>query len=636
MGFFAALLPLLSASSRWDTEGAAAAFERARDMRTELAVKPEPSLDQYLECARTFRKVHVRDPHFSRTGDAIYEEAVVYQEMGDRFSDTGYYRIALKRFQLLVEDYGGSQHCPDALLRMGDIYLHPLKDASSAQNAYRMLKTHYSASPASRRLLARDRAPDAIRPLPAAPQAAPAPVSTVRSIRHWSTQDYTRVTIDLDAAAHFIKKRITNPDRIYFDVSRARIGTGMSTKPIRVEDRLLKQIRIGQNEPEKVRIVLELGSASNHSVAELYDPYRIVIDLRAPGPPDPGSGQNSPAAPVSAAARPDTPRKQPRQPPKAVTGLTPLPSGEARTHAAAPGRKNSAAQAEAVSVAPGKPVSAAAAASPGEPAPSTAARKAPAPAEAALGAQPTSLGNRTLTRMLGLKIGRIVLDPGHGGDDLGTVGPGGLLEKDLVLSIALELKPLLEEKLGAEVLITRTDDSFVSLEERAQMANDFRADLFLSIHANSSRSRATSGVETYYLHFAKTSAEREVASRENAASTARVSELEDMVKRIAQADKSAESRELAAIVQKKLYAGTRKLFPESQNRGVRSAPFIVLIGANMPSVLTEVAFLSNPRDEKLLKKSRNQEKLVQALFSGIEGYMQTLGGDLARNRPAGN
>jgi len=624
MGFFAALLPLLSASSRWDTEGAAAAFERARDMRTELAVKPEPSLDQYLECARTFRKVHVRDPHFSRTGDAIYEEAVVYQEMGDRFSDTGYYRIALKRFQLLVEDYGGSQHCPDALLRMGDIYLHPLKDASSAQNAYRMLKTHYSASPASQRLLARDRAPDAIRPLPAAPQAAPAPVSTVRSIRHWSTQDYTRVTIDLDAAAHFIKKRITNPDRIYFDVSRARIGTGMSTQPIRVEDRLLKQIRIGQNEPEKVRIVLELGSASNHSVAELYDPYRIVIDLRAPAPPDPGSGRNSPAAPVSAAARPDTPRKQPRQPPKAVTGLTPLPSGDTGVQAAISPRRNPAAPPAAVSPAPEKPAS------------TEAARKAPAPAEAARGAQPTSLGNRTLTRMLGLKIGRIVLDPGHGGDDLGTVGPGGLLEKDLVLSIALELKPLLEEKLGAEVLITRTDDSFVSLEERAQMANDFRADLFLSIHANSSRSRATSGVETYYLHFAKTSAEREVASRENAASTARVSELEDMVKRIAQADKSAESRELAAIVQKKLYAGTRKLFPESQNRGVRSAPFIVLIGANMPSVLTEVAFLSNPRDEKLLKKSRNQEKLVQALFSGIEGYMQTLGGDLARNRPAGN
>jgi N-acetylmuramoyl-L-alanine amidase len=234
--------------------------------------------------------------------------------------------------------------------------------------------------------------------------------------------------------------------------------------------------------------------------------------------------------------------------------------------------------------------------------------------------------------MLGLKIGRIVIDPGHGGHDLGTAGPGGLLEKDLVLAIALDLKDLLEQKLGAQVVLTRSDDTFISLEERSALANRFRADLFLSIHANSSRNRSTSGVETYYLNFARTNAEREIASRENATSASNISELEDLIKKIALADKSTESKELASIIQKRLYSGVRKMIPSAQDRGVRTAPFIVLIGAAMPSVLTEVSFISNPRDERLLKKSTNQERLVKALFSGIESYMKTLGSDMAQNQ----
>jgi N-acetylmuramoyl-L-alanine amidase len=244
----------------------------------------------------------------------------------------------------------------------------------------------------------------------------------------------------------------------------------------------------------------------------------------------------------------------------------------------------------------------------------------------------TSFGDRTMTRMLGLKIGRIVIDPGHGGYDLGTVGPGGLYEKDIVLSIARDLQKLLQEQMGAEVFLTRNDDAFISLEERTAIANQHHADLFISIHANSSRNRSISGVETYYLDFAKSDTEREIAARENATTASSVHELEDLIKKIAQADKSAESKELASIVQKDLFSGAHRLFPSAQNRGVRSAPFIVLIGANMPSVLTEIAFISNPRDERLLKKAANQERLVKALFSGIEDYVKTLGSNLVQNQ----
>ena len=239
----------------------------------------------------------------------------------------------------------------------------------------------------------------------------------------------------------------------------------------------------------------------------------------------------------------------------------------------------------------------------------------------------------TMTRVLGLKVGRIVIDPGHGGHDTGSVGRNGLMEKDLVLDVARNLKGSLEEKLGAEVLMTRSDDRFISLEERTAFANREKADLFISIHANASRSRSISGVETYYLNFAQTAEDREIAARENATTVLNVGELQDLVRRIAMADKSTESRELAALVQRSLYSGSREIFPRARNRGVRSAPFIVLIGAEMPAVLVEVAFISNPRDERLLKKADNQQVLAQALSTGIEGYLRSLASYVANNHP---
>ncbi len=242
----------------------------------------------------------------------------------------------------------------------------------------------------------------------------------------------------------------------------------------------------------------------------------------------------------------------------------------------------------------------------------------------------------TMTRVLGLKVGRIVIDPGHGGHDTGTVGRNGLMEKDLVLDVALTLKKSLEARLGAEVLMTRSDDRFISLEERTAVANRHKADLFISIHANASTSRSTSGVETYYLNFARNTAEREIAARENATTLLSIGELQDLVRKIAMADKSTESRELAALMQRSLYSGSRGIFPKSRNRGVRSAPFVVLIGAEMPAVLVEVAFISNPRDEKVLKKENNQQVLAQALLTGIEGYLKSLASYMADSHPGSN
>ena len=241
-------------------------------------------------------------------------------------------------------------------------------------------------------------------------------------------------------------------------------------------------------------------------------------------------------------------------------------------------------------------------------------------------ARPKSDGTLSLTRTLGLKIGRIVIDPGHGGYDTGTVGPSGLQEKDLVLDISLKLKKLVEERLNGEVILTRTDDSFIQLEDRTALANQSQADLFISIHANSSPNRRVSGVETFFLNFATTADVEEIAARENSSSQKTVFELQDLVKRIALKEKLDESREFAQTVQKSMANHLQKTRPSTKNRGVKQAPFIVLIGASMPSILSEISFVSNPSDEKLLKSPNYRQKVAEALCKGIEDYVRSLSG----------
>ncbi len=241
-------------------------------------------------------------------------------------------------------------------------------------------------------------------------------------------------------------------------------------------------------------------------------------------------------------------------------------------------------------------------------------------------AKPTASGDRSLIRTLGLKIGKIVIDPGHGGHDAGTIGPNGLEEKDLVLEVGRRLGKLLETRLGAEVVYTRRDDTFIPLETRTAIANQARADLFVSIHANSSRDPEARGVETYYLNFTSSPQALEVAARENAVSEKSIFELQDLVKKIALKEKIEESREFAGDVQQSLHSGLAAKSPAIRDRGVKKAPFIVLIGANMPSILAEISFVSNPADEHRLATSEYRERIAESLYRGIAKYVNGLSG----------
>jgi N-acetylmuramoyl-L-alanine amidase len=241
-------------------------------------------------------------------------------------------------------------------------------------------------------------------------------------------------------------------------------------------------------------------------------------------------------------------------------------------------------------------------------------------------AKPTARGDRSLIRALGLKIGKIVIDPGHGGHDTGTIGPNGLAEKDLVLDVGRRLGKLLEGRLGAEVVYTRKNDTFIPLETRTAIANQQRADLFVSIHANSSDDPDARGVETYYLNFTSSPEALEVAARENAVSQKSIYELQDLVKKIALKEKIEESREFAGDVQQSLHSGLAAKSPGIRNRGVKKAPFIVLIGANMPSILAEISFVSNPSDEHRLETSEYRQRIAESLYRGIAKYVNGLSG----------
>lgn len=238
---------------------------------------------------------------------------------------------------------------------------------------------------------------------------------------------------------------------------------------------------------------------------------------------------------------------------------------------------------------------------------------------------PSNGGQFSLTRELGLKVNRIAIDPGHGGYDTGTAGPSGLLEKNLCLDVALRLGRLIEEKIpNAEVIYTRKDDRHVSLEERTTIANDANADLFISIHANSSDSRETRGVETFYLNLATSRESRDLATRENALAESSLHNLPELITKIARNEKLAESKQLAANIQNALSQQLKLVSRQETNRGVKQAPFIVLSGANMPAVLSEISFVSNANDESLLLESGQRQRIAEGLYRGIVAYLASM------------
>jgi len=236
----------------------------------------------------------------------------------------------------------------------------------------------------------------------------------------------------------------------------------------------------------------------------------------------------------------------------------------------------------------------------------------------------TKGGYINLARQLGLGIKTIVIDPGHGGKDSGAIGPTGLEEKNVTLEIAKLVKKLLEKKLHVKVILTRTKDVFIPLVRRPAIANSKKADLFISIHVNASPDRHARGIETYYLNFTTDPEAMRVAALENAVSNKGLSDLQNLVKAILANTKLSESRTLAENIQSALVNTLRHHYPDIINRGVKSAPFLVLVGARMPAVLVEVSFITNPIDERRLRSKKYLELIAEGIVKGIQNYIHSL------------
>jgi N-acetylmuramoyl-L-alanine amidase len=479
---------------------------------------------------------------------------------------------------------------------------------------------------------------------------------------------YTRIAIDLEEQVAYQAARVPGPDRIYFDLYGARLDPGLNGKSVEViDDGFLKRIRAAQFSNNVTRIVLDVSSVSDYSAFLLPNPWRLIIDIHGLKPgtsritnlaslpqSGPQSGPQAARAPVpSAVAKP--PVADTAQPPAVASAAAGTRSGtqEIATLGQQPNRVQAtdrpttgpiAASVAGTVPAPqtndGSFISTTSA--PPTPGPvATRSRKKPSPLHPAPAdtsdaddnlsapmheAEPTAAGERSLVRTLGLKIGRIVIDAGHGGHDSGTVGPGGIEEKQVVLDVALRLGKLLKQRLGADVIFTRDNDTFIPLETRTAIANKAQADLFLSIHANSSPDSSARGVETYYLNFTTSPDALEVAARENAVSNESIHELSGLVKKITLKDKIDESREFAADVQKSLYGDLEDGNPGLRDRGVKKAPFVVLIGANMPSILAEISFLTNSDDARELRQPAYRQRIAESLYRGVSRYISGLSG----------
>ncbi len=245
------------------------------------------------------------------------------------------------------------------------------------------------------------------------------------------------------------------------------------------------------------------------------------------------------------------------------------------------------------------------------------------------------IASSALAKQLSLGVSRIVIDPGHGGHDFGAPGYiKGVYEKDIVLKIAKRLAKQIRKKLHCEVFMTRNDDRHLTLEERTAIANTKNADLFISIHTNAARDRKAFGVETFFLNLATDNDSILVAARENATSTKNISDLQTILSDLMQNAKIYESSRLAIHVQESMYHHLRRKFSRIKNKGVKQAPFYVLLGAQMPAILIETSFISNSRECKRLVSAKYQDQMCEAIVNGIQYYIkETKPTALMKTRP---
>jgi len=533
-------------------------YDQTFDLYKNLAVNKNKSQNKEIweTIARAFFSIDKDYPNSPKAPNSLFLSGKMYEEMGERFNSQKDFDMSVGISRKFVRKYPDSNLADDAQLRVARIVERQSK--SDAYLEYDKLVTEFpngDMKPVAQNKKA-ELAPfkPASKPVYKARDdndASTLGLTKVSQIRHWSTDDYTRVVIHLAKDAKYKSKLLKadpengKPPRLFVDIEGATVDKNLYVEP--VKKGLLEQIKFGRNTKDTVRVVLYINSFDDYKVFKLKDPNRIVMDIE-------GSGKKSGG----------------------------YYAGDKNTE----------------------------------------------PYEYKSGMPEDNVAS--LSEALGLKIKTVVIDAGHGGHDPGAIGPSGLKEKDVNLRIAKALKAKLDKdgkKFGiTKVYLTRSTDKFIPLEERTGIAKKLGADLFISIHCNAARNKQAYGIETYILSITNDKHSLAVAARENASTSISRSDMDKVLKQYLLGAKIQESQRFAGHVQSSVVKNVSAKYPPVKNKGVKKAPFIVLIGADIPSILVETSFITNPRDEKRLKSNEYINKIADGIFVGVQRFsteMQT-------------
>jgi len=518
---------------------------------------------------------------------SLYVLGRMYSKMYKQFGTEIDLQESISYYRDVTDLFPDNRLADDALYASGKIFLNKQNNPEKAAKSFNRIISSYRNGDMY------PHAADALKglskehgiPLPAAMLKYNdiSNLSYVLPVKYWSSEDYTRVVIKASGPVTYretlLEKQGKHPRRLYIDFQNSYIEPRYRA-PVPIEDGLLKQIRTAQNTPETVRVVLDIETISNYKIFSLPDPFRVVIDVRGEGKKTTNLSKSSPSPPAQVSSNSTTPIPETQAAPE--INLIVLDD-----------QKKTAVNADVVNESPDE-----------------------------LKDEMQSM-ELSLAQQLGLGIRKIVVDPGHGGKDPGA-SAFGLKEKDIVLLIGQKLAPILAEETGAEVILTRDTDVFIPLEERTAIANTQGADLFISLHINAHPSPKVHGLETYYLNLSTNAEAMRVAAFENATSTHQMSDLQDILSDIMKNSKINESSRLAGFVHNSLCDGIKELQETNfKDLGVKQAPFYVLIGAQMPAILIEIAFITNPGDSKHLTSSQFLDTIVDDIAEGVQHYIHS-------------
>ncbi len=565
--------------------------------------------DNWLVGARNFRRIYLDHPKHKLAPSCLFMMGKIHRSMYNHFHNPADSNDAIYYFNDVANIYSRHRLADDALFAIAEIYLTDMENPKKAIAVLTSLISRYPSGDQYARAVNRLQQISSDNQIPLSDKLKRSGslqhLVNVLPVKYWSSDEYTRVAIKtskpVDYKATLLERVGDKPRRLYIDFAQSYIPPKFRSL-VPIEDGLLKQVRTGQFNPSTVRVVLDIESISDYKIFNMKDPFRVIVDVRGekkkPPVAVPQKVQPKGASKPKIIARPPIVEKQKTPQVKQKQPLADEKAVITKHEVEQPEEEP-----ELISLRDQK-------------------KKRPAQvSNGKRGSTPAQDSSFSLAQQLGLGVRHIVIDPGHGGKDPGAMA-FGLKEKNIVLKVAKKLAVTLREKHGFIVQLTRTGDTFLQLEERTAIANTKKADLFVSIHINAHPQPSVHGIETFFLNLATNDEAMRVAARENATTSHNISDMQDILSDLMQNSKIEESSRLAEFVQTSMISGLQNHNYRVKNLGVKQAPFYVLIGAEMPAILAEISFVTNPQEAERLKQDTYLQHLAEQIAVGVVDYVR--------------